>query len=259
MESELFGHERGAFTGAERRHRGMFERAHQGTLFLDEITEMPFDLQVKLLRVLESGSLLRVGSEEPTTVDVRTLSASNRDPEEAVAKGQLRKDLFYRLKVFHVSLPPLRNRGDDLELLVDHFLGAFATSEGVAKAISDDARKLLHRHSWPGNVRELRNVLYSGYLLADRLITRDNLPSEIVNGRPPSAARAFDADTVTIPVGTPLEEAEKSLILATLGRLRGNKTRTAAALGISLKTLYSRLAQYAAADAEPHASEDPTT
>jgi DNA-binding NtrC family response regulator len=245
MESELFGHERGAFTGAERRHRGMFERAHNGTLFLDEITEMPLDLQVKLLRVLETGSVLRVGSEEPTTIDVRTLAASNRDPEEAMRDGRLRDDLYYRLKVFQVSLTPLRRRPEDLDPLIQHFLAMYAEQEGRTKGISDAALKILRRHNWPGNVRELKNVLYSAYVLADEQITPETLPSELVSGRP----LPTDAETVTIQVGTPLRDAEKRLVIATLAKLGGNKTRTAETLGVSLKTLYARLAEYAKEDA----------
>ena len=250
MESELFGHERGAFTGAERRHRGMFERAHQGTLFLDEITEMPTDLQVKLLRVLESGSVRRVGSEDTTPVDVRTLAATNRDPDEALELGKLRKDLFYRLKVFQLSLPTLQQRPSDLEPLVWHFLEMFAADEGQSKDISDEAMAVLRKHSWPGNVRELKNALYSAYVLADRVIAPQHLPPEVVSGRSAGrfASAAPDPDTVVVRVGTPLHEAEKRLILATLEKLNGNKTRTAETLGISLKTLYARLNDYAKAD-----------
>jgi DNA-binding NtrC family response regulator len=254
MESELFGHERGAFTGAERRHRGMFERAHQGTLLLDEITEMPLDLQVKLLRVLESGVLLRVGSEEPITVDVRMLAATNRSPEEAIEHGRLRTDLFYRLKVFQVSLQPLRDRPDDLEPLVKHFLESFAATEGQSKTISPQTIEVLQKHAWPGNVRELKNVLFSAYVLADRQIQPEHLPSEILTGRPATATTS--TESVTIRVGTPLHEAEKSLVIATLAKLGGNKTRTAETLGISLKTLYARLAEYAKAEDQDAAIGD---
>jgi len=247
MESELFGHERGAFTGAERRHRGMFERAHQGTLFLDEITEMPPDLQVKLLRVLETGQVRRVGSEETTNVEVRLLAATNRPPEEAVRQGQLRKDLFYRLKVFQVALTTLRQRPEDVEPLVRHFLAQLAEREGQTKSVSDAALALLRRYSWPGNVRELRNALHSAYVLADKQITPDCLPPEIAGGLPVEDSESpavVDGDTITISVGTPLAEAERRLVLATLAKLGGNKTRTAEKLGISLKTLYARLAEY---------------
>jgi DNA-binding NtrC family response regulator len=251
MESELFGHERGAFTGAERRHRGIFERAHQGTLFLDEITEMPADLQVKLLRVLETGVVRRLGSEETETVDVRIIAATNRSPEEAVDKGKLRHDLYYRLKVFQLSLPPLRDRPEDIEALVEHFLARFAAREGEVKTISPTALAALTRHPWPGNVRELRNVLYSAYVLADSQIAPEHLPSEVRSGAPP----AEDGDTVVVRVGTPLADAERRIILATLASLSGNKTRTAEVLGISLKTLYARLSEYRAQEHEPDATE----
>jgi DNA-binding NtrC family response regulator len=242
MESELFGHERGAFTGAERRHRGMFERAHLGTLFLDEITEMPPDLQVKLLRVLETGVVRRVGSEDSTTVDVRVLAATNRQPDEAVDKGQLRQDLFYRLKVFQLWLPPLRQRPEDIDPLVNHFLAQFAKREGEAKTVAPATLELLRKHSWPGNVRELRNVLYSAYVLADRQITPDVLPVEVRTGVPPPAAD--DDETLVVRVGTPLADVTRRLVLATLAHHQGNKTRAAETLGISLKTLYARLAEY---------------
>jgi DNA-binding NtrC family response regulator len=253
MESELFGHERGAFTGAERRHRGMFERAHQGTLFLDEITEMPLDLQVKFLRVLESGLVRRLGSEDTDTVDVRVFAATNRNAEEAVEKGKLRHDLYYRLKVFHITLPPLRDRPEDIDSLVEHFLTQFTEREGETKSITPAALAALSRHTWPGNVRELRNVVYSGFVLADKQITPDVLPLEVRTGVPPPA----DGDTVVVQVGTPLADAERRIVLATLASLGGNKTRTAETLGISLKTLYARLAEYKGQGvASTDASED---
>jgi two-component system, NtrC family, response regulator AtoC len=261
MESELFGHERGAFTGAERRHRGMFERAHQGTLFLDEITEMPPDLQVKLLRVLETGQVRRVGSEDTTNVEVRLLAATNRPPEEAVKQGQLRKDLFYRLKVFQVALTPLRQRPEDVEPLVRHFMTELAEREGQTKSVSDAALSLLRKYSWPGNVRELRNALHSAYVLADKQITPDCLPPEVTGAAPLEDAEApasQDGDTITISVGTPLAEAEKRLVLATLAKLGGNKTRTAERLGISLKTLYARLAEYEKPSTTPTNFDEPS-
>ncbi|MEZ5319162.1 MAG: sigma-54 dependent transcriptional regulator [Vicinamibacterales bacterium] len=246
MESELFGHERGAFTGAERRHHGMFERAHQGTLFLDEITEMPPELQVKFLRVLETGIVRRLGGEETQTVDVRVLAATNRPPEEAVEKGKLRQDLYYRLKVFHMMLAPLRERTEDVEPLVEHFLARLAEREGQAKTVTPATLAALQKHTWPGNVRELRNVLYSAYVLAEKDITPDTLPPEVRSGVPPTE----DGDTVVVQVGTPLADAERRIILATLASLGGNKTRTAETLGISLKTLYARLADYKARTTE---------
>jgi two-component system, NtrC family, response regulator AtoC len=240
MESELFGHERGAFTGAERRHAGLFERATKGTLFLDEITEMALDLQVKLLRVLETGVVRRVGSETTIDVDVRILAATNRSPDEAVQKGKLREDLYYRLKVFQVYMPPLRDRTDDIPPLVDHFLAQLAEKEGETKTMTAEAMEKLRAYAWPGNVRELRNAVHSGFVLADGTITLQCLPPEVVSGSPVS----YDGETITVRVGMTLAEAEKRLVLATLAHLGGNKTRTAEVLGISLKTPYARLAEY---------------
>jgi DNA-binding NtrC family response regulator len=205
---------------------------------------MPPDLQVKLLRVLESGVVRRVGSEESTTVDVRMLAATNRHPDEAVEKGLLRQDLFYRLKVFQLALPPLRQRPEDIDPLVDHFLEQFAKREGETKTITAATRDLLRKHPWPGNVRELRNVLYSAYVLADREITPDVLPPEVRAGVP--RPRADDTETLVVQVGTPLADVTRRLVLATLAHHQGNKTRAAETLGISLKTLYARLADYRA-------------
>jgi DNA-binding NtrC family response regulator len=241
MESELFGHERGSFTGADRRHRGLFERAHRGTLFLDEVTEMPLELQVKLLRVLETGALTRTGGETPIEVDVRILAATNKKPDQAVAKGALREDLYYRLKVFHIPVPPLRERPEDIEILGAHFLEALAIKEGRRKFLSPDALEALKRHTWPGNVRELKNAVYTAYLLADgdRIEPRA-LPPEIEGG----AESTLDRSSVHIPVGTTVAEAERRLILTTLAHYDGNKVKTAEVLAISLKTLYNRLHEY---------------
>ena len=165
MESELFGHEKGSFTGAERRHKGYFEQATRGTLFLDEITEMPAELQVKLLRVLETSTFTRVGGEQSLSVDVRIVAASNRDVNEALEQGKLREDLYYRLKVFQLHLPPLRERPEDIPLLAQHFLDELERVEKEKKRFGDDALALMRGYRWPGNVRELRNVVQSGYIL----------------------------------------------------------------------------------------------
>jgi len=170
MESELFGHERGSFTGAERRHKGYFEQASRGTLFLDEITEMPIELQVKLLRVLETNSLVRVGAETPIQVDVRILAASNRNVQQAIDEGKLRADLYYRLKVFQIDLAPLRERRDDVKLLAQAFLEDLIRTEGRTKRFSDRAFDMLAQYNWPGNVRELRNVVHFAYVLSEELI-----------------------------------------------------------------------------------------
>src|SRR5580698_5114333 len=170
IESELFGHERGSFTGAERQHKGFFERAHGGSVFLDEITEMPMELQVKLLRVLETGSFSRVGGITPIVCDVRIIAASNREPERAVADGKLREDLYHRLNVFPIRLPPLRQRGGDIELLARHFLTELNRAEGTAKTFATESLARLYQYGWPGNVRELRNHVQCAYIMADDVV-----------------------------------------------------------------------------------------
>ena len=237
IESELFGHEKGSFTGADRSHRGHFERAHEGTLFLDEITEMPVDLQVKLLRVLETGRVLRVGANEPVQVDVRVIAASNRPPEQAVAEGKLREDLYYRLNVFPIALPPLRAREDDVVLLAEHFLAEMnKTTPEAPKAFTKAALDRLKAHGWPGNVRELRNVVQRAFILAEHDIGVDTLPLGVVEERL--------GTSLQVRVGTPIEEAERRLILATLEHCAGDKKKAAELLKISLKTLYNRLNVY---------------
>jgi two-component system, NtrC family, response regulator AtoC len=245
IESEIFGHEKGSFTGAERQHQGFFERAHGGTLFLDEITEMPQALQVKLLRVLETGTFMRVGSTTPLETDVRVIAASNRDPAHAVASGALREDLFYRLNVFPIELPPLRERLIDLPLLVQHFLTEIGRREGALKQASPAALQRLAQYRWPGNVRELRNVLQRAYVMtAGPEIGDEWLPRDVLAAHGMVAQPA--AGLVQVPVGTPLADAERQLILATLEHFGHHKERTAAALGVSLKTLYNRLKEYGA-------------
>jgi DNA-binding NtrC family response regulator len=241
IESEIFGHERGSFTGADRRHRGVFERAMRGTLFLDEVTEMPIDLQVKLLRVLETGSFTRTGGETPISVDVRFLASTNRKPEEAVKQGHLREDLYYRLKVFQLSMPPLRERTEDIAVLAEHFLEQIAESEGASKKLAPETLEALKVYSWPGNVRELKNTMYSAYILAGDEITPENLPSEV---RSPRVAEAPVDHSLRVHVGMTMAEAERRLIVATLSHFDGSKMKTAKMLGISLKTLYNRLQEY---------------
>jgi two-component system, NtrC family, response regulator AtoC len=248
IESELFGHERGSFTGADRRHRGYFERATRGTLLLDEITEMPIELQAKLLRVLETGSFTRVGGEEPLTVDVRIIAASNRNLQEAIEKGKLREDLYYRLKVFHLSLPALRERPDDIPLLAHWFLDELVKVEGTPKGFSDAALQALREYSWPGNVRELRNVVHSAHILAGALIDVDSLPVEVHSPSGQRSSVDADASVMTVKIGTPIADVERELILATLRQCDGNKARAAELLGVSLKTLYNRLGTYRAGD-----------
>src|SRR6187431_788375 len=251
MESELFGHERGSFTGAERRHKGYFEQATRGTLFLDEITEMPVELQVKLLRVLETSTFVRVGGEQSLSVDVRIVAASNRDIQEAIDQGKLREDLYYRLKVFQLHLPPLRERPDDIPLLAQHFLDDLERVEKVKKRLGSDALELMRTYRWPGNVRELKNVMHSGYILSGDVITADCLPSEL-HGRTQEARPAASVEgMVTVRPGTTIADAERLLIFATLRQFGGDKTRAAEALGISLKTLYNRLHAYEKDDRAP--------
>jgi two-component system response regulator AtoC len=259
IESEIFGHEKGSFTGAERQHQGFFERAHGGTLFLDEITEMPMELQVKLLRVLETGTFMRVGSATPIETDVRVIAASNRDPAQAVAQARFREDLHYRLNVFPLELPPLRERVEDLPLLVQHFLADIGKREGVSKRATPAALQRLSQYRWPGNVRELRNVLQRAWVMAPEAdITDQWLPrnpaqqvASLALDGPAKAAysgatlgNGASSGTIEIPVGTPLSAVERQVILATLTHYGHHKERTAAALGVSLKTLYNRLKEY---------------
>jgi DNA-binding NtrC family response regulator len=264
IESEVFGHEKGSFTGADRQHQGFFERANGGTLFLDEITEMPASLQVKLLRVLETGMFMRVGSTEQLEADVRIIAATNRVPEQAVTQGMLREDLLYRLNVFPIALPPLRDRLDDVPILAEHFLTAICQREGQVKRFNAAAIAGLKAYRWPGNVRELRNVVQRVYVMSegsqitDEWLPRNNPqptgpatpavgpeePPVAGTTSPPSTAAAGAA--VTLPIGTSLADAERALILATLAHHNNQRERTAAVLGISLKTLYNRLKDYAA-------------
>ena len=240
MESEIFGHEKGAFTGAERQHQGFFERANGGTLFLDEVTEMPLDLQVKLLRVLETGTYMRVGASQLLEADVRLLAASNRDPLQAVASGKLREDLLYRLNVFPIHMPPLRERAEDIALLATHFLEDIARREGQFKRFSPAALERLAAYRWQGNVRELRNIVQRAYVMAhSEVIVDECLPATESAPAPQSGV-----PTLTIRIGTPLSEVERQLTLATLEFYGRHKERTAAALGVSLKTLYNRLKEY---------------
>jgi two-component system, NtrC family, response regulator AtoC len=235
IESELFGHERGSFTGADRLHKGYFERSHKGTLFLDEVTEMPMELQVKLLRVLETGKVTRVGGNEAILVDVRVVGATNRRPEEAVAKGKLREDLLYRLNVFPIQLPPLRERGDDVELLAESFLADLNKEHDTKKDFTRPALNRLRSHNWPGNVRELKNLVHRAFILAEEHIGLDSLPLGV---------QESGGSSLNVKVGTSLGEAERRLILATLEDCEGDKKKAAEVLGISLKTLYNRLNEY---------------
>ena len=241
IEAELFGHERGSFTGAIRMHKGCFERAAGGTLFLDELTEMPMEMQVKLLRVLETGRFCRVGADEEMHVKVRVIAAANRSPQAAVDAGLMRSDLFYRLAVFPIEVPPLRERTDDIELLAKLFLSRLNEEENTKKIFSKVSRRFMREYHWPGNVRELKNMVHRAYILADH-----ELDVMRAVGPVRQVVAPLESDCVTFPLGSRLAEAEQRLIFATLGYCGGNKTLTAEVLGVSLKTLYNRLNEYQA-------------
>jgi DNA-binding NtrC family response regulator len=235
IEAELFGHERGAFTGANRQHRGCFERAEGGTLFLDEITEMPPEMQVRLLRVLEMGRFVRVGGDGEIRTNVRVLTATNRDALDAVRDGRLREDLMYRLAVFPIALPPLREREGDTELLAEHFLQSLNVESNSSKRFSRAALTTIRAYHWPGNVRELKNAVHRAFIMAEDLVELD------LSGL---ACPAVEGECLRVPVGTSLAEMERQAIFATLDHCRGNKRRAAEMLGVSLKTLYNRLKEY---------------
>ena len=238
LESEIFGHEKGAFTGAADRREGCFELADRGTLFLDEIAEMTPATQVKLLRVLQERTFRRLGGRAEQTVDVRVIAATNVNPAEAVKSGKLREDLYYRLNVFAMELPPLRQRKDDLSLLIQAFLAEFNARNGKSvTAVEPAAMKTLEQYHWPGNVRELRNVVERAVILASgEFIESKHLPPLVMEARPGVAG-----PVVSLEPGTTVEEAEERLILMTLKHTRDNKTRAAEILGISLKTLHNKL------------------
>src|SRR5450432_3166557 len=251
IESEIFGHEKGAFTGAVERRTGCFELAEGGTLLLDEIGEMPVATQAKLLRVLEDRKLRRLGSKVETTVDVRVLAATNKVPDEAVARGELRSDLYYRLNVFNIDMPPLREHKEDIASLVQLLLAEMSAKHGrKVAAVSEAVLNQFNNYSWPGNVRELRNTIERAIIVCDAgVIETKHLPPGF--GQAPLRTAANDPDAVRLGVGTTVEEAEKMLILKTLEATSNNKTRAAEILGISLKTLHNKLKEYGSSNAEP--------
>lgn len=262
MESELFGHEKGAFTGAVERRAGCFELAQGGTLLLDELAEMPIGTQAKLLRVLEDSRVRRLGGKQESLVDVRVVASTNRKPEEAIRKGQLREDLYYRLNVFALELPPLRRRLDDLPVLAEAILRDLNKKHGTRiTGISAEVLARLHRHGWPGNVRELRNVLEraaivagAGSIEAQHLQPNLGLGAQGVGGEVTASQAGTTGEGVFVPVGSTVEQAEKSLILITLAHTKNNKTRAAEILGISLKTLFNKLKEYGSSEPEPASS-----
>ncbi|WP_449190093.1 sigma-54-dependent transcriptional regulator [Treponema lecithinolyticum] len=239
LESELFGHEKGAFTGAVARKRGRFELAAGGTIFLDEIGEIDQNVQIKILRVLQDKRFERVGGEETIEVDVRVIAATNRDLEKEIAEGRFREDLYYRLNVVHIHVPPLRERRDDIPLLIASFLQEFAKENGKnIEGIDARARSALYKFDWPGNIRQLRNCLESAVVMcSSSVITLEDLP--------PSIAGSGEDALISIPAGIPMEEAEKILIQQNLAINKGNKSKTADILGIGRKTLHRKLDEYA--------------
>jgi len=242
LESELFGHEKGAFTGATSTRVGMFEYADHGTLFLDEIGDMPMSSQVKLLRVLEQGEIVRVGSNEPIRVDVRLIAATNQNLQDKIREGAFRRDLFYRLNVVSINLPPLRERRSDIVLLVDHFLRELSRMHGKSIThISPEVKKLLLRYDWPGNVRELRNCLeHMVVLTTDSVLGEDDLP-EYLLGELENVPQRL---TIEALAGQPLEEVEKQHIARTLELVDGNREKAAELLGIGERTLYRKIQKY---------------
>lgn len=256
IESEIFGHEKGAFTGALERRTGCFELAEGGTLLLDEIGEMPVVTQAKLLRVLEDRKLRRLGSKVETTVDVRVLAATNKVPEDAVARGELRNDLYYRLNVFNIHMPPLRDHKEDVPDLVQHLLGDMNEKHARKVAtVSEAVLNVFRSYSWPGNVRELRNTLERAVIVCDgAVIETKHLPPGF--GQTAARPTVDDPDAVRLGVGTTVEEAEKLLILKTLESTNNNKTRAAEILGISLKTLHNKLKEYGSAQTEVVVKEE---
>jgi DNA-binding NtrC family response regulator len=248
VESELFGHRKGAFTGADQNRKGLFEVADGGTLFLDEVGELPKGMQAKLLRFLESREIRRVGENEPFKVDVRVLCATNRDLREMVAKDEFREDLYFRINTFEIRLPSLRDRREDIPALAEHLLTRAAKGKSVTGKITPEASKVLESHDWPGNIRELANVMeYAMILSGGGSITPDHLPSHLRGSASASPAPVSSSSAPSaaglIPSGPiiSLHELEMQYIQKALDQNNGNKPETARQLGISLKTLYNKI------------------
>ncbi len=238
LESELFGHEKGSFTGATGLKRGRFELANGGTIFLDEIGEIDQNVQIKILRVLQEKQFERVGGEQTISCDVRVIAATNRNLEVEVKEGRFREDLYYRLNVVNIFVPPLRDRKDDIPLLASSFLAEFnAENEKTIEGFDAETRRVLYDFNWPGNIRQLRNCVESAVVMcSEKSITMDDLPPTIVSSN--------KSASISIPVGTPMEEAEKIIIMENLSRNKGNKTKTADILGIGRKTLHRKLDEW---------------
>jgi DNA-binding NtrC family response regulator len=247
IESEIFGHEKGAFTNAIKRREGYFETAKGGTVFLDEITEMPIELQVKLLRVLEEGKFRRVGGNEEINIDARIIAASNRDPQKAITDGKMREDLYYRLNVFPIEVPPLRERLEDIPLFSHFFLQKLnETEDKKVEEIDGEFIEALQAYEWPGNVRELRNVINRAFIMArSNVLTVECLPDKLLGSR-----KRRSKNAVQIPLGQPMEEVERIVIEETLNLTDGDRRKTAEILGISYKTLYNKTKKYKSAGAD---------
>ncbi len=252
IDSELFGHTKGAFTGAASANQGVFQQANGGTLFLDEIAEMPIDHQVRLLRALETGRVRPVGSSQDVEVDVRIISATNRHFEQSIRDGDFREDLFHRLCVFPIVTPPLRDRPEDIPLLAQRFLDELAVRFKDRKRFAPETVAALEAYAWPGNVRQLRNAVQRAFVMADGVITPDSLPTLVLNQdaavrrQPAAALPGASANTIQVPVGSTIAAVERRLIEATLAHSSGDKRAAAEMLGMSLRTLYSRLKEYGA-------------
>ncbi len=236
LESELFGYEKGAFTGANQRKIGRFEAAHQGTILLDEIGELSLSVQVKLLRVLQEGEFERLGSNTPVSVDVRIIAATNRDLEEEMRSGNFREDLYWRLNVVNIQAPPLRSRLDDVPLLAEHFLNTYAQkNRRTIRGISEEALQALSRYRWPGNVRELENAMERAVVLdRDGVVGLDDLPDSLAHA-------TEDSRTITVPLGTTLEDIERRVIEQTLRLTNNDKKLTARLLGVATRTIYRKI------------------
>lgn len=248
LESELFGHEKGAFTGAEKMQKGRFELAHGGTIFLDEIGEINPSVQIKILRVLQEKKFERVGGEQTIEVDVRIVAATNRNLEEEVKAGRFREDLYYRLNVVHIQVPPLRERKDDIPLLMAGFLDEFnKENDKTIKGLSNKAKAAMFRYAWPGNIRELRNCMESAVVMCsgDEIGLQDLPPSVSA-----SAGAGGGENSVSVPLGVTLDEADRLVIEANLAANKGNKSKTAEILGIGRKTLQRKLAEWGSDAAE---------
>ena len=238
LESELFGHEKGSFTGAEKLQKGRFELAHNGSIFLDEIGEINQNVQVKILRVLQEKSFERVGGESTISVDTRIIAATNKDLEKLVKEEKFREDLYYRLNVIHIHVPPLRERKEDLPLLISHYLEEFnkENSKNI-KGLDKKAKTAVYNYNWPGNIRELRNCIESAVVLcSDDEISLQDLP--------PNVSKSATDDYISMPLGITIDEAEKLIIQATLSKYQNNKSKTSDVLGIGRKTLLRKLEEY---------------